>query len=96
MGTSVLVAKDSADPMKGVSAQRCRVVPSFPENCLGVADRWALDCQLNVVPWGVRAVNRSYLQRLWVTRVVAVISSAMTEINSSDEGDVAFGMFGMS
>jgi len=89
-GFSVLPTKCLADEMDGIATQRSGIVPSFPKNRLGIADGGSLDCQLNVVPRRMSAVDLRHLYALRVSHVIVVIPTSMTEVNPTDEGDVAF------
>ena len=71
-----------------VEGQRGAVLPSLPERRLDVMDRRAVDRDLDVVPRGCRTVGAGHLNRLLVAPVIAVVTTAVAQVDAPDVGDV--------
>jgi hypothetical protein len=71
--------------------ERSRIVPPLAKRQIKVADRGTTNFELRVVPGGSRSVSRVHLDGLIIPKVSAVISTAMTQIDSTNECDVSIG-----
>jgi hypothetical protein len=64
------------------------VVPPLAKRQFEVADRGTANFELRIVPGGSRSVSRVHLDSLVIPKVSVVISTTMTQIDSSHERDV--------
>src|ERR1035437_7420425 len=78
--------------MERVASKWGRIIPSLPENSLGIADGRALHRQLDVVPWRPRAINGGHCLVLGVAAVMLIVTPTMTQVYATDECDIAFGI----
>ena len=79
---------EGAERVPGV--QRRRVVPALGEAPRQVVDRRAVELELEVVPGGLHAVVRVVeLDDLGISEMIAIVSTAVTEVDAPDERDVA-------
>jgi hypothetical protein len=74
--------------------ERRRVLPSFPERVLEIADRGSTHLQLHVVPRRTRSVARGDRHCLHVTGMSGVVGTSMTQIDAACVGDVVIGSLG--
>jgi hypothetical protein len=75
-------------PVGSASVQGMGVVPPFSENGQQVSDHWAPQFESGIVPRGSFAVPGIHGQRLWVSRVVGVVPTAVAEVEPANERDV--------
>jgi hypothetical protein len=68
--------------------ERSWVVPPLAKRQVEVADRGTANFKLRIVPGGSRSVSRVHLDSLIIPKVSVVISTTMTQIDSSHERDV--------
>jgi hypothetical protein len=68
--------------------ERSGVVPPLAKRHIEVADRGAANFELRIVPGGSRSVSHVHLDSLIIPKVSVVISTTMTQIDSSHERDV--------
>jgi hypothetical protein len=70
--------------------ERGRIIPALPECEIEVTNRGTSHFELHVVPRWLRSVSRVQLDHLTIAAMIGVITTSVTEINSSDERDVVF------
>jgi alanine dehydrogenase len=68
--------------------ERRRVLPTLPKRVREVADRGTPNLHLDVVPRRTRPVAPVHLNGLRIALVALVVTPAMAEVDSTDEGDV--------
>jgi hypothetical protein len=79
-----------------IAAQRCGVVPSLAEHRLDIADRWASDPHLGVVPRGAWPVHRGHRLALRIPEVARVVVPAVAQVDATHERDVEILTAGMA
>jgi hypothetical protein len=69
--------------------ERRRIVPALSEGRGEVGEGWTANLELHVVPRGPFAITLVHFIDLRVSIVYGVVVTAVTEVDSTDKGDVA-------
>ena len=92
----LVVSKKVGAQIDRVTRQWRRVVPALPEAGFDVGHSRALDRDLEVMPRWPRTIVVGHLLGLGITTMVGVVTSAMTQVDPADEGDIALRLPGMA
>ena len=87
---------DQCPPRRPSVGERRRVVPSFSEREIEIADRWTFDGDLDVMPGRSRSVLFVERLHLWIAEMPGVVSPSVTEVDPSDESDISLHLLGMA
>jgi hypothetical protein len=87
----ILASKDRAQPVQRIPGEGSRIVPSLAEDGLHVADCGAADLDLDVMPGWPSSVDGRDRFGLPVSRVCVVVVTAVTQVDTIDEGHILIG-----